>query len=50
VLRDVAVAATLAEQAFGTQAAVVPGVFGVLVLLAGSIAATAFARGHDGLG
>ena len=38
-MRDFAVAAALAAQAFGTRAAVVPGVYGVVMLLAGSTAA-----------
>jgi predicted Na+-dependent transporter len=39
-MRDFAVAAALATQAFGTQAAAVPGVYGVLMLIAGAIAAS----------
>jgi BASS family bile acid:Na+ symporter len=35
-MRDFAVAAALASQAFGTRAAAVPGVYGVVMLLAGS--------------
>lgn len=35
-MRDFAVAAALASQAFGNRAAAVPGVYGVLMLLAGS--------------
>ncbi len=38
-LRDFAVAAALATQAFGTSAATVPGVYGVLMLLLGAAAA-----------
>lgn len=38
-MRDFAVAAALAEQAFGSRAAAVPGVYGVAMLLAGSAAA-----------
>jgi hypothetical protein len=37
-LRDFAVAATLAAQAFGPAAATVAGVYGVLMLLAGAAA------------
>jgi SBF-like CPA transporter family (DUF4137) len=43
-MRDFAVAATLATQAFGTAAAVVPGVYGVAMLVAGAIAAGRLAR------
>jgi hypothetical protein len=39
-MRDFAVAAALASQSFGVRAAVVPGVYGVLMLLAGSLAAS----------
>ncbi len=35
-MRDFAVAAALASQAFGTRAAVVPGVYGVVMLVAGT--------------
>jgi predicted Na+-dependent transporter len=35
-MRDFAVAAALASQAFGSRAAAVPGVYGVVMLLAGS--------------
>ena len=35
-MRDFAVAAALASQAFGNRAAAVPGVYGVTMLLAGS--------------
>jgi bile acid:Na+ symporter, BASS family len=35
-MRDFAVAAALASQAFGTRAAAVPGVYGVVVLVAGT--------------
>lgn len=38
-MRDFAVAAALASQAFGTRASAVPGVYGVLMLLAGAAAA-----------
>ena len=40
-LRDFAVAATLATQAFGTQAATVGGIYGVLMLIAGALATAA---------
>jgi hypothetical protein len=43
-MRDFAVAAALAAQAFGTRAAVVPGVYGVVMLLAGSAAAGLLGR------
>ncbi len=43
-MRDFAVAAALAAQAFGRAAGVVPGIYGVVMLLAGSVAAGAFAR------
>jgi predicted Na+-dependent transporter len=43
-LRDFAVAAALAAQAFGTGAASVAGVYGALMLLAGAIAATLVRR------
>jgi len=38
-MRDFAVAAALASQAFGAAAGAVPGVYGVVMLLAGSVAA-----------
>ncbi len=38
-MRDFAVAAALATQAFGTAAGAVPGVYGVLMLVAGTVAA-----------
>lgn len=38
-MRDFAVAAALAAQAFGPRAAAVPGVYGVVMLVAGTIAA-----------
>jgi len=38
-MRDFAVAAALATQAFGTGAAAVPGVYGVMMLVAGAVAA-----------
>jgi BASS family bile acid:Na+ symporter len=43
-MRDFAVAAAFASQAFGSAAGVVPGVYGVLMLLAGSSAAGLAAR------
>jgi predicted Na+-dependent transporter len=43
-LRDFAVAATLARQAFGPGAAGVGGVYGALMLLAGALAATLLRR------
>jgi BASS family bile acid:Na+ symporter len=43
-MRDFAVAAALATQAFGTAAGAVPGVYGVVMLLAGSVAAGRLAR------
>jgi BASS family bile acid:Na+ symporter len=46
-MRDFAVAAALASQAFGAPAGVVPGIYGVVMLLGGSIAASAFARGTN---
>ncbi len=45
-MRDFAVAAALAAQAFGTRAGVVPGVYGVVMLLAGSAAAGLLGRGE----
>jgi predicted Na+-dependent transporter len=45
-LRDFAVAATLATQAFGTAAGTVGGVYGVLMLIAGALA-TAALRHRD---
>jgi predicted Na+-dependent transporter len=44
-LRDFAVAAALAEQAFGPRAAVVAGVYGVMMLVAGAALAAAERRG-----
>jgi BASS family bile acid:Na+ symporter len=38
-MRDFAVAAALATQAFGTAAGAVPGVYGVMMLIAGAVAA-----------
>jgi predicted Na+-dependent transporter len=43
-MRDFAVAAALATQAFGTQAGAVPGVYGVVMLVAGTVAAGRLAR------
>jgi BASS family bile acid:Na+ symporter len=43
-MRDFAVAAALAAQAFGTRAGVVPGVYGVVMLVAGSAAAGLLGR------
>jgi bile acid:Na+ symporter, BASS family len=43
-MRDFAVAAALASQAFGSRAAAVPGVYGVVMLLAGAAAAGALGR------
>ncbi|MGZ4176317.1 MAG: bile acid:sodium symporter [Solirubrobacteraceae bacterium] len=43
-MRDFAVAAALASQAFGSAASAVPGVYGVVMLLAGSAAAGLAAR------
>jgi BASS family bile acid:Na+ symporter len=43
-MRDFAVAAALATQAFGTRAGAVPGVYGVVMLVAGTIAAGRLAR------
>jgi BASS family bile acid:Na+ symporter len=43
-MRDFAVAAALAAQAFGNRAGAVPGVYGVVMLLAGSLAAGVLAR------
>lgn len=44
-MRDFAVAAALAEQAFGPRAAVVGGVYGVMMLIAGAALAAAERRG-----
>jgi predicted Na+-dependent transporter len=44
-LRDFAVAAALAGQAFGPRAAVVAGVYGVMMLVAGAALAAAERRG-----
>ncbi|HEX5193094.1 MAG TPA: bile acid:sodium symporter [Solirubrobacteraceae bacterium] len=43
-MRDFAVAAALATQAFGTRAAAVPGVYGVVMLVAGTAFVTATRR------
>lgn len=43
-MRDFAVAAALATQAFGAAAAGVPGIYGVIMLVAGTAAASARAR------
>jgi BASS family bile acid:Na+ symporter len=43
-MRDFAVAAALATQAFGTRAAVVPGVYGVVMLVAGTAFVTSTRR------
>jgi len=43
-MRDFAVAAALATQAFGTRAGAVPGVYGVAMLVAGTVAAGRLAR------
>jgi predicted Na+-dependent transporter len=43
-MRDFAVAAALASQAFGASAAAVPGVYGVVMLLAGAAAAGSLGR------
>ena len=48
-MRDFAVAAALASQAFGNRAAAVPGVYGVVMLLAGSGFVT-LVRRRGGLG
>ena len=44
-MRDFAVAAALATQAFGTAAGAMPGVYGVVMLVAAAIAAGRFSRG-----
>jgi predicted Na+-dependent transporter len=43
-MRDFAVAAALSAQAFGNRAGAVPGVYGVVMLLGGSLAAGVLAR------
>jgi BASS family bile acid:Na+ symporter len=45
-MRDFAVAAALATQAFGTGAGAVPGVYGVVMLVAAAIAAGRFASAY----
>jgi BASS family bile acid:Na+ symporter len=47
-MRDFAVAAALAAQAFGPRAAAVPGVYGVVMLVAGAIAAGRLAPAAGG--
>src|SRR4029079_700302 len=47
-LRDFAVAAAFAEQAFGPRAAVVAGVYGVMMLVGGAALAAAERRGLSG--
>lgn len=47
-LRDFAVAAALASQAFGSRAASVAGIYGALMLLAGTTTATILRRRLDG--
>lgn len=47
-LRDFAVAAALASQAFGARAASVAGIYGALMLLAGAITATVLRRRSRG--
>jgi hypothetical protein len=44
-LRDLAVAATLATQAFGTSAATVAGIYGVLMLITDALTTTTLRRG-----
>jgi predicted Na+-dependent transporter len=46
-MRDFAVAAALATQAFGSGAGAVPGVYGVMMLIAGAIAASRLSRSGD---
>jgi predicted Na+-dependent transporter len=43
-MRDFAVAAALATQAFGSAAGAVPGVYGVLMLIAAALAAGRLSR------
>jgi predicted Na+-dependent transporter len=45
-LRDFAVASALATQVFGPPAATVAGIYGVLMLITGAIAATTLRRRH----
>lgn len=47
-LRDFAVAATLAAQAFGPRAAAVGGIYGVLMLIAGAVATAVLRRRRAG--
>ena len=47
-MRDFAVAAALATQAFGTGAGAVPGVYGVVMLVGGAVAATRLAGREKG--
>jgi predicted Na+-dependent transporter len=47
-MRDFAVAAALATQAFGTSAGAVPGVYGVVMLVAGTVAAGRLAAASKG--
>jgi bile acid:Na+ symporter, BASS family len=49
-MRDFAVAAALATQAFGAAAAGVPGIYGVIMLIAGTAAASARARRRGNVG
>lgn len=49
-MRDFAVAAALATQAFGTAAAGVPGIYGVIMLVSGTAAASARARRRGNVG
>jgi len=46
VMRDFAVAAALATQAFGARAGAVPGVYGVLMLVAGTLIVGRLSRGR----
>jgi bile acid:Na+ symporter, BASS family len=48
-MRDFAVAAALATQAFGTAAGAVPGVYGVVMLVAAALAAGRLSRTQRGL-
>jgi len=49
-MRDFAVAAALATQAFGTATAGVPGIYGVIMLVSGTAAASAQARRRGNVG
>ncbi|HXD65328.1 MAG TPA: bile acid:sodium symporter [Solirubrobacteraceae bacterium] len=49
-MRDFAVAAALATQAFGAAAAGVPGIYGVIMLISGTAAASARARRRGNVG